>query len=124
MAIRTFLTAFTLLPLITATPTRAQPAHVINPADFPLITPSPEWNPSEYNELRKRGIVSKIETFASGVGSDIKSLGSKAASVVTADLTKEGSFLSGFPDGKGVQSSLGLADSQVSALPTSVLNLP
>lgn len=85
----------------------------------PLITPapaSPNWLPTK--TLKRRGIVSDItadtNSILSGLGSDIPSY---VASGVP-------NFFQDFPTGDKVQSSLGLDDDQVKALPTQVLNIP
>ena len=99
----------TALPFISASPAILNPvaAH----PEQPLITAPPvAWTPSRTTNYAKRGIVSDIE-------SDLSSLLASASSDVAA-------VFSDFPAGADVQSSLGLDDSQVAALPTQVLNLP
>ena len=96
---------------------------VLHPANVaeepPLITPAPashNWLPTK--TLKRRGIISDItadtNSILSGLGSDIPSY---VASGVP-------NFFQDFPTGANVQSSLGLDDDQVKALPTQVLNIP
>ena len=97
-----------VLPFISASPAPPNPAVVL--PERPLITPPPvSWTPSKTTNA-KRGVISDID-------SDLSSLLASASSDVAA-------IFSDFPTGADVQSSLGLDDSQVAALPTQVLNLP
>ena len=83
----------------------------------PLVTPSPsKWWPTRTE--KKRGLVSDV---AGDVNSILGSLGSNIPSYVASGVPN---FFQDFPTGAKVQSSLGLQDSQVSALPTQVLNIP
>ena len=83
----------------------------------PLVTASPSvWSPTE--TLKRRDVISDI---AGDVNSVLGSLGSNIPSYVASGVPN---FFQDFPTGAGVQSSLGLNDSQVSALPTQVLNIP
>ncbi|MCJ1287988.1 hypothetical protein MMC26_007341 [Xylographa opegraphella] len=103
------LALITLLPFISASP--APFDSVAARPEQPLITPPPvAWTPSKTTNNAKRDIISHIE-------SDLSSLLASASSDVAA-------VFSDFPAGADVQSSLGLDDSQVAALPTQVLNLP
>lgn len=112
----------TLLPLVTATAVRRsipRPGQVGQ--ERPLITPSPaSWDPTK--TYKKRGVISDL---AGDVNSDVNSilsgLGSDIPSYVASGVPN---FFQGFPTGADVQSSLGLNDSQVKALPTQVLNIP
>jgi len=84
----------------------------------PLITPSPvEYDPSRTVRFARRNIISdakgQFDSVLSGLGSDIPSY---VASGVP-------NFFQDFPTGDKVQSSLGIDDDQVDALPTQVLNI-
>ena len=97
-------------------------AHVARAAvakpEAPIITPSPAtWDPTKTEKLR-RGIVSDL---AGDVGSILSQLGSNIPSYVASGVPN---FFQDFPTGDKVKSSLGLADSQIAALPTQVLNVP
>ncbi len=107
-----------LLPLASSSVVQRnlpQPAAVIQ--QQPIITPSPSrWFPTK--TLRKRGVVSDL---AGDVSSILGSLGSDVPAYVASGVPN---FFQNFPGGHDVQSSLGLDDKQVSALPTQVLNIP
>ncbi|MCJ1383321.1 hypothetical protein MMC17_006434 [Xylographa soralifera] len=104
-----YLALIAILPLTSASPASLNPAAAL--PEQPLITPPPvAWTPSKTTNNAKRGIVSDID-------SDLSSLLASASSDVAA-------VFSDFPAGADVQSSLGLDDSQIAALPTQVLNLP
>ncbi|KAG9539977.1 hypothetical protein KCV01_g26118, partial [Aureobasidium melanogenum] len=82
------------------------------------VTGSPvDLSPSRTDERIRRNILSDIQ---SDVGSVLSGLGSDLPSWVASGVPN---FFQGFPTGDAVVSSLGLNDSQVSALPTQVLNL-
>ncbi|KAF1810748.1 hypothetical protein P152DRAFT_400389 [Eremomyces bilateralis CBS 781.70] len=100
------------------------PAPLPNAAPHPMITPSPALHdPSR--TFRARGIVSDVTEgfggFTSGVDSVFRSLGSAIPSYVASGVPN---FFQDFPVGDKVQSSLGIDDEQVRALPTQVLNVP
>lgn len=83
----------------------------------PMVTPSVvEYNPSRTVHA-PRGIIDDV-------GGDIKSvlggLGSDVPSYVASGVPD---FFQDFPSGDKVQSSLGIDDDQVAALPTNVLNI-
>ena len=107
-----------LLPLISATVVRRsipRPGRVDQ--ERPLITPSPaSWDPTK--TYKKRGVISDL---AGDVDSILSGLGSDIPSYVASGVPN---FFQDFPSGANVQSSLGLDDSQVKALPTQVLNIP
>lgn len=111
-----------LLPLVS---TSAVHRNIPKPAGIverqPLVTASPsEWSPTK--TLRRRGIVSDVTADIEGdVKSVLGSLGSNIPSYVASGVPN---FFQDFPTGDKVQSSLGLDDDQVRALPTQVLNIP
>lgn len=111
------LPATLLSTLVTATPAptaHAQAARVA-PRD-PLITPSPAQNiPSRTR--RRRDVFDDFKSDVEGVLSSLGNVPSYVAQGVP-------NFFQGFPTGDDVQSSLGIDDSQVAALPTNVLNIP
>ncbi|MCJ1454621.1 hypothetical protein MMC28_004974 [Mycoblastus sanguinarius] len=111
-------TLIALLPLATATAFhRSIPRPRAIEQEQPLATPSPvKWQPTE--TYKKRGVISDI---SGDVNSILGSLGSDIPSYVASGVPN---FFQNFPSGASVQSSLGLNDSQVSALPTQVLNIP
>ena len=107
-----------LLPQVSATAVRRsipKPGQVGQ--ERPLITPSPaSWDPTR--TYKKRGLISDI---AGDVNSILSGLGSDIPSYVASGVPN---FFQNFPIGGDVQSSLGLQDSQIQALPTQVLNIP
>ncbi len=107
-----------LLPLASSSVVHGslpKPAAVVQ--QQPIITPSPSLSfPTK--TLERRGVVSDIE---GDVNSILGSLGSDIPSYVASGVPN---FFQNFPTGHDVQSSLGLNDTQVSALPTQVLNIP
>lgn len=87
--------------------------------ELALITPSPStWDPTGTRELLKRDIFSDVKQDVGGILSE---LGSKIPAYVASGVPN---FFQDFPTGDKVQKSLGIDDSQVSALPTKVLNIP
>ncbi|EOD46240.1 putative protein of unknown function DUF2183 protein [Neofusicoccum parvum UCRNP2] len=84
----------------------------------PLITPSPVLNEATRTYLDRRDILDDIK---SGVDSALTALGSNIPSYVASGVAN---FFQDFPSGSAVQSSLGLSDDQLAALPTQVLNVP
>ena len=107
-----------LLPIVSAIAVRRsipQPGKVGQ--ERPLITPSPaSWDPTK--TYKKRGLISDL---AGDVDSILSGLGSDIPSYVASGVPN---FFQNFPTGAAVQSSLGLDDSQIKALPTQVLNIP
>lgn len=108
-----------LLPFVTAsTIHRALPGNAVQAQEHPLITPSPSsWDPTKTEKFR-RGVFSDI---GNDIGGILSQLGSDIPSYVASGIPN---FFQNFPTGDGVKSSLGLADDQVAALPTQVLNIP
>lgn len=130
----------TALPASPAQKTQLPFAAAFQP---PSITPAPALP----LDLKRRGIISDVGSDLSDVGSDIGSgisdVGSDISSAA-ADLTSGlgsvfsalGSdipgyvasgvpnFFAGFPTGSQVLSSLSLTDSDLTAVPTQVLNIP
>lgn len=83
----------------------------------PDFTASPSrWFPTK--TYKKRGLISDV---SGDVNSILGSLGSDIPTYVASGVPN---FFQGFPTGDAVQSSLGLDDAEVSALPTQVLNIP
>ena len=110
-----------LLPLVIATALRKeivlQPDHIAQ--DKALITPAPataNWLPTR--TLKRRDL---IDSITGDVNSILSDLGSNIPSYVASGIPN---FFQDFPTGDRVQSSLGLDDDQVRALPTQVLNVP
>ncbi|KAM0704106.1 hypothetical protein Q7P35_008338 [Cladosporium inversicolor] len=105
-----------LAALAAAAPGVVPAPNPVAPRD-PLITPSPvEYDPSRTVKFA-RNIISdakgSFDSVLSGLGSDIPSY---VASGVP-------NFFQDFPTGDKVQSSLGIDDDQIAALPTQVLNI-
>ncbi|MCJ1255660.1 hypothetical protein MMC24_003477 [Lignoscripta atroalba] len=108
--------AITVLPFAFASPAVPKPAAAAQ--EQPLVTPSPAtWDPTKTYKSR-RDIVDDIR---GGVSSILGGLGSSIPSYVASGVPN---FFQDFPTKDKVQSSLGLDDDQVSALPTQVLNIP
>ncbi|MCJ1240793.1 hypothetical protein MMC14_008797 [Varicellaria rhodocarpa] len=108
-----------LLPIVSSSPALTEPAATLQ--QHALITPSPSlWDPTRTYK-RRRDIGSDISGLAGDVNSILSALGSDIPSYVASGIPN---FFQDFPTGSDVQSSLGLNDSQVSALPTQVLNIP
>lgn len=107
-----------LIPLATSTAVRRgipRPGRVGQ--EQPLVTGSPvRWDATR--TYKKRDLISDL---AGDVNSVLGSLGSDIPSYVASGVPN---FFQGFPTGDNVRRSLGLDDSQVSALPTQVLNIP
>ena len=101
-----------LTPYAYASSVDPNPAAIA--AEQPLITPAPTtWDPTK----TKRDILSDVGMDVNSIISDLGNVPSYVASGVP-------NFFQDFPTGASVQSSLGLNDSQVAALPTQVLNIP
>ena len=117
---------FALLGLVSlATASVVPPAvqEILRPAnvapEHAQITPAPasaNWKPTK--TLKRRGLVDDVK---SGVGNVLSDLGSDIPSFVASGIPN---FFQDFPTGDKVQSSLGIDDDQVKALPTQVLNIP
>ena len=87
-------------------------------AEYPLITAAPTVKRPTKTLKSRRGVLSDLE---SNVKSELAALGSNIPSYVASGIPN---FFQDFPTGDKVQSSLGLDDDQVKALPTQVLNIP
>lgn len=87
----------------------------------PLITPSPaSWDPTKTYK-RRRDIFDDLKNKAKEqVGEVLSELGN-VPSYVASGIPN---FFQDLPGADKVQSSLGLDDDQVAALPTQVLNVP
>ncbi|CAJ2512016.1 Uu.00g076410.m01.CDS01 [Anthostomella pinea] len=83
-------------------------------AAHPMITPAPSL---EARQIAERG----LDDYASYAKSLLGSLGSDVSSYVISGVPQ---YFQDFPTGDKVESSLGIDDSQLAALPTQVLNLP
>ena len=114
-----FLTFFPLVSSSVLHRSLPKPAGVIQ--QQPMITPSPaRWSPTK--TYQKRGLISDAVSDISGdVNSILAGLGSDIPTYVASGVPN---FFQDFPTGDKVQSSLGLDDDQVKALPTQVLNIP
>ena len=112
-----------LVPSIAANAVPRDIQDVLKPApalpDHPLVTPAPasaHWRPTQ--TIKRRGIVDDIKN---DVNSVLSGLGSNIPSFVASGIPN---FFQDFPTKDKVQSSLGIDDDQVRALPTQVLNVP
>ena len=82
-----------------------------------MITPSVvQYHPTRTYRYRRN----IFDNFASDINSVLSELGSDIPSYVASGIPN---FFQGFPTGNDVQSSLGIDDNQVAALPTQVLNI-
>ncbi|KAJ7504449.1 hypothetical protein B0H11DRAFT_2154582 [Mycena galericulata] len=97
-------------PIPGPTPTSPR-AHVPPPPPQPTVFTS---NP----RLTRRNVLTDLD---GDINSILSGLGSAIPSYVASGVPN---FFQGFPTGTAVQSSLGLADADIAALPTQVLNLP
>ncbi|EJT73206.1 hypothetical protein GGTG_10055 [Gaeumannomyces tritici R3-111a-1] len=97
----------------------ASPAPLPRAEAAPLVTPAPTLEGQPTRTLERR--VDVWGAFASGVNSVMSGLGSSIPSYVASGVPN---FFQDFPTGDKVQSSLGIDDDQVRALPTQVLNIP
>lgn len=105
------------IPLTLANVVRRSPSQPVEIAEQPLITPSPaQWHATR--TFKKRDVLSDI---GGDINSILSGLGSNIPSYVASGVPN---FFQDFPTADKVQSSLGIDDSQVSALPTQVLNIP
>jgi len=106
-----------LLALYSLSPAIAAPAsveHVFPP--HPMITPPPSLVDRTPTPVDKRSL--DLGSYVNGV---LGSLGSDIPSYVASGVPN---FFQNFPTGSGVESSLGISDSDLAATPTQVLNLP
>ncbi|KAB8346360.1 hypothetical protein FH972_023403 [Carpinus fangiana] len=91
----------------------------------PAVTPSVVQRVPTRTFKDRRDIISDIRSGADSLGGDLSSilggLGTDIPSYVASGVPN---FFQDFPTGDAVQSSLGIDDAQVSALPTQVLNIP
>ena len=102
---------------------RSASADVSQPPPQAQITPPPIlWSPSP--ELVRKDIFSDIASYGGGIISDIKSFGDSAVGAISSAIAADRDFIPGIPSPDHVQSSLGIDDDQVAALPTQVLNIP
>ncbi|KAL8948918.1 MAG: hypothetical protein Q9222_004936 [Ikaeria aurantiellina] len=112
------ITLFTFLSLASAFAVPdPQPAAV--DIEHPLITPSPTLRDGVTRTLKlRRNIIDDVKGDIDSIFSD---LGSGIPSYVASGVPN---FFQDLPLGDKAQSSLGIDDDQVRALPTSVLNIP
>ncbi|KAL1385185.1 hypothetical protein HDK64DRAFT_24742 [Phyllosticta capitalensis] len=107
-------------------PTRYAVRHGTKPQDHqaplaapdPAITPSPALTYPTRTRMHRRNIIDDVK---SDVKSVLTQLGSDIPSYVADGVAN---FFQDFPSGSAVQTSLGLSDEQLAALPTNVLNIP
>ena len=94
-------------------------------AEHPLITPSPSVQEPTRTLRLRRGIIDDIQGEFSEIKSDAREYVSSALGSFPSYVADGvANFFQGFPTGDDVQSSLGIDDDQVAALPTQVLNIP
>ena len=95
------------------------PKPAIVAQERPLITPSPTLRDPVTRTIHlKRGVLDDLKGDVNSILSD---LGSNVPSYVASGVPN---FFQDFPVGDDARKSLGIDESQVSALPTSVLNIP
>ncbi|KAK3674521.1 hypothetical protein LTR78_005607 [Recurvomyces mirabilis] len=108
LALRSLLLPASLSVLVACSPVAPHDART---------TPAPtEWNPSRTVKHR-RDILSSVE---GDINSVLSGLGSGIPSYVASGVPN---FFQGFPTGQAVESSLGIGDSELAAVPTNVLNI-
>lgn len=118
LSLRSLLLPASLLTLVAASPApTVRQANAIE-ARAPEITASPVRRDATKTYKNRRDILSDIK---SDVGEILSQLGSDIPSYVASGVPN---FFQDFPTGDKVQSSLGLDDDQVAALPTQALNIP
>ena len=103
-----------LLPFVAAIPA---PAPIAEPTAYDFIAvraPEPTGAP----ELDGRDLLDDVHTYVDGI---ISKVDSKVSGYLDSGILD---FPNGFPTGTAVQSSLGVSDSDLAALPTQVLNVP
>ncbi|MCJ1310866.1 hypothetical protein MMC25_004534 [Agyrium rufum] len=114
-------------------PVFASPALIVSAPHYavehPMITPAPNaYDPTRTYQYRRdvvSDVTSAIGAAASDVGADVDSILSELGSAIPSYVASGvPNFFQGFPTGGDVQSSLGLSDGDVDALPTQVLNIP
>ncbi|KAJ7103141.1 hypothetical protein B0H15DRAFT_196460 [Mycena belliarum] len=107
-----------LLPLLSYASASPTPLPGATPVSAnAAVRPPPQ--PTVFNSiLGQRGL---LDDATKDINSVLKGLGSAIPSYVASGVPN---FFQDFPTGTAVQSSLGLSDSDVAALPTQVLNLP
>ena len=116
---------FLLLPCFPGAIASALPRQSARPAvvaeQQPLITPSPvSWDPTRTYNVR-RGIVDDLKSKANEEIGDVLSQLGNVPEYVASGVPN---FFQDFPGVEQVQSSLGIDDDQIAALPTQVLNVP
>lgn len=93
------------------------PAPVAVAAPHPMITPRALLTDRTPSRVEERDIISSIEGLGSYLSSVIGTYPSYIASGVP-------NFFQDFPTGSAVESSLGISDSDIAAIPTQVLIIP
>ncbi|KAF7195076.1 hypothetical protein HII31_03544 [Pseudocercospora fuligena] len=114
LSIRSLLLPASLLALVAANPV---PEPVVEARDA-MITASPIKRDPTKTYKRPRDIISDLASDVDGILSE---LGSDIPSYVASGIPN---FFQNFPTGDAVQSSLGIDDQQLAAVPTQALNLP
>lgn len=104
-----FLKLLWLLPVVAAIPA---------PAPHPMVTPAPALSPRYRQAVAERDLISDADSYVHSV---LTGFGSDISSYVASGVPQ---FFQGLPTGTQVQSSLGISDSDLAALPTQVLNVP
>ena len=94
-------------------------------AEHPLITPSPSINDATRSLKLRRDVISDVKSHFNIAESKVEGVvASELSGLPTYVASGVANFFQDFPTGDKVQSSLGLDDEQVAALPTQVLNVP
>ena len=87
------------------------PVAIALPSPYPLITPPP-------TPVERRDLLSDVDIYVNSV---ISGLGSDVSGYIALGVPQ---FFQGLPTGTAVQSSLGINEKDLAAVPTQVLNLP
>lgn len=87
----------------------------------PRITPSPAlWDPTKTEKVRRN----LLDDLQSKANEEIGVVQSRLGNVPSHLESGIPDIFEGFPTGDKVQSSLGIDDDQIAALPTQVINIP
>lgn len=107
-----------LIPVALAFPA---PHPVAQPVPHPMITPRASLTDRTPSLVEERGVISSVESSIKGLESYLTSVIGTYPSYIASGVPN---FFQDFPTGSAVQSSLGISDSDLTATPTQVLNIP
>lgn len=116
--LRDLLLTAPLLALVAASPAPTAANNNNIRARAPATTPSPVKRDPTRTYKNRRDILSDLKSDVDGI---LSSLGSDIPSYVASGVPN---FFQDFPSGDDVQSSLGIGDDELAAVPTQALNIP